>query len=124
MEYRVPKIRRGGFVFTMIVCLSCMGLHAQDITYIDLTRAVFAPVNAERIFEDIEVVPLETHEDGLLRFQSVSYYLTDNYIIAADFFHGAYLFDRKTGKFIRKITSFGQGPNDYAGFIFHQYAFD
>ena len=91
---------------------------------IDLTQAKFEVVNAERIFKEIKIVPLETHKDALLNTKSVTYYLTDKYIIAVNFLQGAYLFNRETGKFVREISSFGQGPDEYTGYIYNRYGFD
>ena len=103
--------------------ITLCGLNAQNITHIDLTRAAFEGINAEKIFKEIEIIPLETHKDALLTART-SYYLTDKYIIAVRFLQGAYLFDRKTGAFIREVSSFGQGPNEYTGWIIPKYGFD
>jgi len=99
-------------------------LNAQNITNVDLTQAKFGIIPASTIFEDIKYIPLETHEDGLLNIKFASYYLTDNYIIAMNFCGPAYLFDRETGKFIREVSSFGQGPNEYSGPLYNHYGFD
>ena len=109
--------------FTIVLVFMFFELNAQNITEIDLTQAKFAEVPANRIFEEIKFVPLETHKDGLLNIRS-TYYLTDKYIIAVRFLQGAYLFDRKTGAFIREVSSFGQGPDEYSGFIYPQHGFD
>ena len=106
------------FVFFMI-----FELNAQNITEIDLTKAKFGEIPANIIFEEIEYVPLETHRDGLLNMRS-TFYLTDKYIISVRFLSGAYLFDRETGAFIREISSFGQGPDEYKGYINPRYGFD
>ena len=97
--------------------------NAQNIVNIDLTRAKFEETNVDKIFKDIKIIPLETHTDALLK-KNCTYYLTDKYIIAVQFLQGAYLFDRKTGTFIREISSVGQGPNEYTGYIYHKYGFD
>ncbi len=113
----------------MLLCLVLLFiipsiLKAQNITYIDLVQAKSEKINSEKIFKDFELVPLETHEDALLNIKTATYYLTDKYIIAVSFLKGAYIFDRKTGKFIREVSSFGQGPNEYTGWIYNRYGFD
>ena len=113
-------------------------MNAQNIMYIDLTQAKFGEISANSIFEEIKYVPLETHTDGLLDIKNTTYYLTDKYIIATTAVRTititgtfgqiggrrAYLFDRETGKFIREVGSFGQGPDEYTGSIYHYYGFD
>ena len=100
-----------------------LAINAQNITYIDLTHAKFEEVSSNRIFDEIEYIPLETHKDGLLNMRS-TYYLTDKYIIGVNFLKGTYLFNRKTGAFIREVSSIGQGPNEYNGFIYNRSGFD
>ena len=90
------------------------------ITYVDLTQAVFGIRNAEEIFKDFEFVPLELHRDGLLIFEQATFYLTDKYIIGMNFLGPAYLFDRKTGVFIREISSRGRGPDEYIGRLYNR----
>ena len=107
----------------LILSILCFISYAQNIVNIDLTRAKFEETNVDKIFKDIKIIPLETHTDGLLQ-KNCTYYLTDKYIIAVDFLKGAYLFDRKTGAFIREISSEGQGPNEYIGYIYHKCGFD
>ena len=110
--------------YTIVSFALFSALNAQNITFIDLTQAKFGEISANRIFEDIKYIPLETHQDGLLNIMSATYYLTDKYIIAMNFLGGAYLFDRETGKFIREVSSFGQGPDEYAGPLYNRYGFD
>jgi len=113
------KIILANLFFTLFLTLN-----AQNVIHIDLTQAKFGETPANKIFEEIRYIPLETHKGGLLKVNSASYYLTDKYIIAMNRFKGAYLFDRETGKFIREISSFGQGPNEYSGILYNEYGFD
>ena len=98
--------------------------NAQNLTYVDIAQAKFEKKNAEEIFKDFEVIPLETHKKALLIAKSATYYLTDKYIIGMNFLGPAYLFDRKTGAFIREISSQGRGPDEYTGLLYHRYGFD
>ena len=105
-------------------------MHAQDITTIDLTKVKFGEIAASEIFEEIKFIPLETHPDGLLNITTTTYYLTDKYILAITFLRiltgasRAYLFDRETGAFIKQVSSFGQGPNEFTGWLYDRYGFD
>jgi hypothetical protein len=99
-------------------------LNAQNITYIDLEKAKFEEINIEKIAEDLELVPLETHPDALLKIRETTYYLTDKYIIAANHYTRSYLFDKETGAFVREVSSKGQGPDEYQGWIYERCGFD
>ena len=117
-------------ISTLLLVVMLLKISAQNITSIDLTKAVFGEISANTIFEEIKYVPLETHPDGLLVIATTTYYLTDKYIIAntcLPIAFGAtrsYLFDRETGAFIRQVSSFGQGPNEYTGSLYERYGFD
>ena len=117
-------------IFTILHYVLIAAINAQSITYIDLTKAKFGDIPANRIFEEIEIVPLETHPDALLNVDHPNYYLTDKYIIAMTsirkvFSVGvAYLFDRKTGSFIRQVSAIGQGPDEYLFSPYNEYGFD
>ena len=69
---------------TIIQFVMFFALNAQSLTCIDMTQAKFENKNAEEIFKDFEIVPLETHKNGLL-LPRASYYLTDRYIIGVNF---------------------------------------
>ena len=109
---------------TIVLFAVFFSMNAQNMICIDLTQAKFGQISANSIFEEIKYVPLETHKGGLLDIKIASYYLTDKYIIAMNFCGGAYLFDRETGKFIREVSSFGPGPDEYKGPLYNHYGFD
>ncbi|MDL2244133.1 6-bladed beta-propeller [Parabacteroides sp. OttesenSCG-928-J18] len=112
------------FLFSIILSVLSFPLQAQDLIHISLEKAKFGQVKAENIFEEIEIIPLETHKDALLNTQKTAYYVTDKYIIATAFLQKTYLFDRKTGAFLREVSGLGQGPDEYAGWIYHNYGLD
>ena len=109
-------------IFSLFVVL--LALNAQNLASIDLTRAKFGIINADEIFEKFEFIPLETHKKGLLKVNEATFYLTEKYIIGMNFLGPAYLFERKTGAFIREISSRGRGPDEYTGWLSNQYGFD
>ncbi len=80
----------------------------EDVIEIDLTKSIETDLPMSRIFEDIEYIRLETTEN--CRLKNASFYVTPEYIIAANTFRGVYVFDRKTGKFLHEVAS----PSQYA----------
>lgn len=80
--------------------------HPQAMN-IDLTKAEVGKIPMSQVFDSIEYVALETTDKCILKSTS-RYYVTDQYIIAMNVFYNTYLFDRKTGKFIREIGNDGQ----------------
>jgi hypothetical protein len=81
----------------------------SGIPVIRIDDVVVKPVYTSEIFDSIEYVCLETTSDCLLKYPRID--VTEKYIIARG--PGAYLFDRKTGKFIHEIGKKGQGPDEY-----------
>ncbi len=61
----------------------------------------------EDIADRVEYIPIETNQNYLLD-ESFMLYVTESYIVA-----GRYLFDRKTGHFVRIIAVPGEGPDEY-----------
>lgn len=98
------------------------GYAQNHLISIDLTQAKDA-VPMSKLFDKIEYVPLETNKNCLLK-PSAAYYVTKDYIIAMNIFYNTYLFDRKTGKYIREIGSEGGGPEEYQGFMLYYNGLD
>jgi hypothetical protein len=73
-------------------------------------------VSLNILFDKIEYVPLETTPECFLK-PGAYYYVTDKYIVAMNTFWQTYLFDRKTGKFIRGLDREGGGPDEYRRWI-------
>jgi len=100
----------GLFVF-IIGCSS--PLHKDNLLTMNVENAFDNPCDIflSDFATEIEYIPLETIREsvtgGYLRV-----FATGRYIIAVAFRQN-YLFDRKTGKFIREIGRYGRGPNEY-----------
>lgn len=92
------------------------GYAQNHLISIDLTQAKDA-VPMSKLFDKIEYVPLETNKNCLLK-PSAAYYVTKDYIIAMNIFYNTYLFDRKTGKYIREIGSEGGGQRNIRDLCF------
>ncbi len=98
--------------FLILLSVISLFLKAQEIIQIDVS-SVGTVANGEGKL-NMEFVPLEMTSDCLLRPGSY-YYLTDDCIIVTHFTEGAFLFDRKSGRFIHEIGRYGQGPGEYSG---------
>ncbi len=102
-----------GFVFLF----SCNDTKRQPLPIIDLANAAHETIPMSKLFETVEYVPLELTPECPLD-ENISVYLTDKYIITVKFSNqSAYLFDRKSGKFIRPIAQRGNGPGEYRNII-------
>lgn len=79
---------------------------------IDFVNAKEVSIPMSQIFEKIEYIPLELTEECLIK-PHYSVFVADQYIIIVNVFNGIYMFDRKDGHFIKEISGFGNGPNQY-----------
>jgi len=77
-------------------------------------------VNLSDIASDISYVMLETDEKCLIHHH-MTFNCTKDYIITSGNqkanYSVCYVFDRKTGSFVRQISSVGQGPGEYTEIV-------
>lgn len=76
---------------------------------VDFYTAEKRRIYMDELFDKIEVIPLETDQEGLLQEYPGISGITDDYILLTNFFVGARLFDRKDGHFVHNIGKRGQG---------------
>ena len=73
-------------------------------------------VNLSSIASNIDYCILETNEKCLVSYQ-MNFFCTKDYIVSigmdAPMHEVCYVFDRKTGNFVRQISRMGQGPGEY-----------
>ena len=72
-------------------------------------------INLSEIAVSIDYCILETNKKCLVS-TDMSTYCTNNYIVTIGYIANSgvcYVFDRKSGNFIRQISTMGQGPNEY-----------
>ena len=72
-------------------------------------------VNLSSIATDIEYCVLETNDNCLVT-NRMQFYCSEDYIVCMGSYRPlevCYVFERKTGKFVRQISSKGQGPGEY-----------
>lgn len=105
------------FLYTVVFSFA-----QNQLITIDLTKAKEA-TPMSKLFDKVEYVALETNKNCLLK-PTAAYYVTKDYIIAMNIFYNTYLFDRKTGKYIREIGSEGGGPEEYQGFMLYYNGLD
>ena len=90
------------------VAKSLNGLTVCDKTL--LKETVTIPLSA--LTEELQILKLDDADEALVRQDATE--ISDNYILIKGAREIPYkLFDRKTGKFLNNIGSFGQGPNEY-----------
>ena len=76
-------------------------------------------VNLSEVASNIEYYVLETDKKCLLT-PSMSIFISKEYIVAiggGQSTAACYVFERKTGKFLRQISRLGQGPGEYIGLL-------
>ena len=99
------------FSLTMFSCAS----EESSSNVIDIDNATDLTVNMSEYYENMEYIPLETSEKSLVgKIQNV--HVTDE-LIAVVSSGNCHVFDRQTGKFLRKIGMKGNGPNEYNSIV-------
>ena len=88
-------------------------LTAQEVIQINVP-SVGTAAKGQNLFS-IEYVPLETTPDCLIDYWPL-FYVTNDYIVVSCVSKKAFLFDRKSGRFIHEIGRKGEGPGEYYGF--------
>lgn len=100
-----------------ILCLCCvLSVSAQKPVVINLAKAISESpkeIMLNELASDIRYVPLETTDDCLMNNEFYIMQYTGEDIITSGIFH----FD-KNGKFLNKIGSKGQGPEEYLQGLF------
>ena len=104
------------YLFSFL-CLCCvLSVSAQNPVVINLAKAISESpkeIMLNELASDIRYVPLETTDDCLMNNEFYIMQYTGEDIITSGIFH----FD-KNGKFLNKIGSKGQGPEEYLQGLF------
>lgn len=104
------------YLFSFL-CLCCvLSISAQKPVVINLAKAISESpkeIMLNELASDIRYVPLETTDDCLMNNEFYIMQYTGEDIITSGIFH----FD-KNGKFLNKIGSKGQGPEEYLQGLF------
>ena len=99
-------------IFLFLFLFSCK-IEQSAENVIKMNDAIIKELYMSDYFESIEYIPLETQNNCLIGINPV-FYITTEFIVAINPKEkDCFLFDRFTGKYIRKIGQVGQGPEDY-----------
>jgi len=100
----------------LLLCVNCtqprQRVEENGITTIDVIGNISNThkVNLSSIASSIEYCMLESNEQCFIAGEHI--YSSGDCFVAMDR-DRCYVFERKTGKFVRQISQIGQGPNDY-----------
>jgi len=97
-----------GFYFT--------GYSQSNKYIIDLDKVKEKELIMSDFFKSVEYIPLELTDSCLLPNDAITPYITEKYIVVTVLLGRAFLFDRKTGTFLREISRKGGGPDDYSSY--------
>lgn len=102
------------FFTFLLCCISCKHDIQQNtegfrVYQVDLDKKINP---FEEIFSKAEVIPLETADSGLIIYMNKILPIGDEYYIHEQEVHKLYVFGQD-GKYKRRISRYGQGPNDY-----------
>lgn len=99
------------------LCISCnkTSTTLDSIEVIDISNldGLSSSEEMTNLFSDIKYVALETNDDVLVS-SNPNITVTDSFIFVSEIEQPLYMFDRFTGKFIRKIGHIGTDPEGYA----------
>jgi hypothetical protein len=103
-------------IILLAVMASCGGKNKQsteDFIKVDITASYPEKELILQDFMDVEYIALETNDDFIT--QGAVMAIGDNYILVKNWINDGdiFVFDRKTGKGLRKINRRGQGPEEY-----------
>jgi len=97
-------------LWLFIIMFSCQNLQYENKN-IKPNKAKKEILFMSDYFSDVEYIQLETTSECLID-RNPKIYVFDNYVISIAR-RQCFLFDRKTGKFIKKIGRYGRGPGEY-----------
>ena len=103
-------------LFVMVGCISCKQSDSKndDLITIDVTKSYPKKELILQDFMDVEYIPLETNDEfvnqGFVQAVGQDVVIVKNFLNDGNIF----IFDRRTGKAIKKINRRGQGSEEYA----------
>lgn len=110
------KERLSLFLILLIVIsisIGCQKKKTKSILVVDVETAIHSPndIKCSDFIESIQYVPLETKENNLIhKLRKID--LVDNYLLIQDL-NNCFVFDCKSGEYIRRISKRGRGPGEY-----------
>ena len=106
-------------IICILFCISCSDQQQRNTCLtVDFVNSPQRPIYMDELFDQIEIVPLETTTDCLLMGEPSILALTDSSVVLANQTRDAFLFNRKDGRFIHEVGKRGNGPNEYFYLVF------
>jgi hypothetical protein len=101
-------------LFIIAGFVGCKNSETNHLITVDVTKSYQSKELILQDFMDIEYIPLETNNEFVT--QGVVMAIGNKYIIVKNGTRDGniYVFDRKTGKALRKINKMGKGPEEYS----------
>lgn len=101
-------------LFIMVGFVGCRKSDTNQLITVDVTKSYPEKELILQDFMDVEYIPLETNDEFVT--QGVIMALGNKFIVTKNWSNDGniYVFDRKTGKAIRKINRKGKGPEEYS----------
>lgn len=106
--------KRAGRIWSyLLICnLFTIITIAQEPIVIDWDKANVQEIKMSSLFKSVNYIPLELTKDCLID-GNYRVYTNSDYILTLGSFQNIFMFDRKSGKFIKEVSHIGNGPNEY-----------
>ena len=113
---RINLISAIALLFMVIGCVSKNNQSSYDLITIDINKKYPKKEIVIQDFMDVEYISLETSDEFIT--QGIIKAIGKNVMVITNrnFDGNLFIFDRKTGKGIKKINRLGQGPGEYSQF--------
>ncbi|WP_163210223.1 6-bladed beta-propeller [Bacteroides sp. 519] len=102
---------------TLLILLSITLLSydngSKDVFIIDIDKSIRENILMSSLFESVEYISLELSENSILS-NNITVFLRNQNLVVINMLNDAHLYERNSGKHIREISKFGQGPDEYA----------
>lgn len=99
-------------LFLLLCFISCKTDRDGNVTDLHVNINKPCPVSVYDLFKKVELIPLETGENSLIKTLSKVIYFNRNYYVLDTSRHLLLVFD-EDGRFVKQIGATGQGPNEY-----------
>ena len=100
------------FAFFLLGIIGCTGNQQDKLLVVDVTKSYPKEELTLQDFMDVEYLALETNDEFLVQGNVAA--VGEKFLIVTNMRQGdILLFDRVTGKYVRKINRKGNGPGEY-----------
>ena len=106
-------MKKNIFTFSLIICLFACQSKEQEDCLILKVQLEDKGVSFHDLFERLELIPLETNDNSLIKQIADLYSINDTLFVFDRSLKSLYTFDALTGKHLNTIMKVGQGPGEY-----------